>query len=75
MPIDDSTIVVGVTPRISAARFAEVLQTFGSPAASESDAEEAWSIVEHLGVDPAFGPLATGRRTGCGQERCPGEPD
>ena len=54
MPINDSTTVVGVTPRISAARFAEVLQTFGSPAASQSNAEDAWSVVQQFGVDPAF---------------------
>ena len=54
MPINDSTTVVGVTPRISPARFVEVLQDRGSPAAIESNAEDGWSAVERAGVDPAF---------------------
>ena len=54
MAINDVTRVVGVMPRISAARFAEILQAHGSPAASQSSAEEAWSLVQQFGVDPAF---------------------
>lgn len=54
MAITDSTTVVGVTPRISAEHFVEVLRNRGSPAALESDAEEAWSVVEQLRVDPSF---------------------
>ena len=54
MAIDDATRVVGVTPRISPATFAAVLRDAGSPAASEGDPEEAWSVVEQIGVDPAF---------------------
>ncbi len=54
MAITDSTQVVGVTPRISQEHFVEVLRERGSPAALESDAREAWSVVEQNGVDPSF---------------------
>jgi hypothetical protein len=54
MAIHDGTTVVGVTPRISVSRFADILRTRGSPAATESNPEDAWSAVKQHGVDPTF---------------------
>jgi hypothetical protein len=54
MAINDVTTVVGVSPRISSAKFVDVLRASGSPAAIEGNAEDAWSVVEQVGVDPAF---------------------
>ena len=52
MAIDGSTTVVGVTPRLSPARFAEILQTGGSPALAHATA--SYDAVAQHGVDPAF---------------------
>ena len=45
MTINDATMVVGVTSRISRARFADIPRARGSAAAIEGNAEEAWSAV------------------------------
>jgi hypothetical protein len=52
MAIHDGTIVAGVTPRISRAKFASVLRNHPSPAADE--AEAGWDAVHAAGVDPLF---------------------
>lgn len=52
MAIHDGTIVAGVSPRISQAKFAAVLRNHPSPAANE--AEAGWEVVRATGVDPLF---------------------
>jgi hypothetical protein len=52
MAIDDVTSVVGVTLRISQAKFAEILRDRGSPAANQ--AGDGWTAVEQHDVDPVF---------------------
>jgi hypothetical protein len=54
MAINAFTTVVGVTPRLSQARFATILRQRGSPAAGEASPEDAWDLVRQQGVDPAF---------------------
>jgi hypothetical protein len=54
MAIDGFTTVVGVTPRMSQARFASILRERGSPFAAEDDTDIAWEEVRKNGVDPAF---------------------
>lgn len=46
------TVVVGVLPRISRQKFAAILATARSPAASDADA--CWRAVAQEGVDPLF---------------------
>jgi hypothetical protein len=50
--ITRDTVVVKVPPRISAAKFEEVLKTAKSPAATE--AREIYRVIVENGVDPAF---------------------
>jgi hypothetical protein len=52
MAINSSTVVVGVSPRISPAKFTEILRDHGSPATMS--AEVGYAAVEQQGVDPAF---------------------
>jgi hypothetical protein len=52
MAINSSTTVVGVTPRISPAKFTEILRDHGSPAAMS--AEAGYAAVEQQGIDLAF---------------------
>ena len=52
MAFTSTTTVVGVTPRISQARFAAILRGRGRPAADT--AEGGWAAVKQHGVDPAF---------------------
>jgi hypothetical protein len=52
MAINSSTTVVGVTPRISSAKFTAILRDHGSSAAHS--AEAGYAAVEQQGVDPAF---------------------
>jgi hypothetical protein len=50
--ITRDTVVVKVPPRISAAKFEEVLKTAKSPAATE--AREIYRVIVENGTDPAF---------------------
>src|SRR5215213_2839971 len=52
MALDEKTPVVGVGPRITRERFAQILSDRGSPAASEGTA--GWHAVAQNGVDPLF---------------------
>lgn len=50
--ITRDSLVVGTLPRIGPARFREVLEAAGSPAAGE--AEASWRAVAQQGIDPLF---------------------
>jgi hypothetical protein len=50
--ITRDTVVVKVPPRISAAKFQQVLEAANSPAATE--AREIYRVIVENGTDPAF---------------------
>ena len=52
MAIDDSTLVIGLSSRITRERFTQILSDRGSPAATEAGA--GWDIVKQDRVDPLF---------------------